>query len=574
MFTILSAVSLVTCMGLVAVAVRSEFVHDEVRWRHLDAVGEGYTKLRVLSDGAMLLVEIGRVRLSHGDAVVLRDRLEREGNEWSAVSQGRSVPWGRLWFGYRSAAEDGLSLAHDWNTLAASGWGWLLCVPSWLPAALCAILPAFWAWRYRRDPMDRRRDASRCRRCRYDLGGQDRTICPRCGTPVGAHMVRRPVSRLAVISAVSLMFGLMLGGLWVAEASSEGRWIPGLWYCGGGGRFGCGIQKAHLWVEIVEPTPAVNLADRSFTLLGVEFSRGQEKTGGAVLAGSKVLTTLVIPCWLPCAIAGVLPALWLRRCWRGPRARESAAPPDSRRRERAPHCQTCGYGLAGVNGPICPKCGTLVAGNAVRRPVTLAGLLLGASLAGCVAMAAVWAYGSVWGGPWYWGDNLHCGVTGGDIWIEMWGPAPPVNMADSSFTFLGVEYSRGQDKTGGAVLAGARVKTALSIPCWLPCATAAILPAVWLRRRQRERGAVRRGVLCPICDYDLTGNVSGICPECGTPLSGYLIWRAKYELVASAGEPPRCGKCHYNLRGNVSGVCPECGRPIRAELENGDMSES
>lgn len=26
--------------------------------------------------------------------------------------------------------------------------------------------------------------------------------------------------------------------------------------------------------------------------------------------------------------------------------------------------------------------------------------------------------------------------------------------------------------------------------------------------------------------------------------------------------PPHCQKCGYNLTGNVSGVCPECGRPI------------
>ena len=32
---------------------------------------------------------------------------------------------------------------------------------------------------------------------------------------------------------------------------------------------------------------------------------------------------------------------------------------------------------------------------------------------------------------------------------------------------------------------------------------------VWLRRRRLRRGH------CEHCGYDLTGNVSGVCPECG-----------------------------------------------------------
>jgi len=33
-----------------------------------------------------------------------------------------------------------------------------------------------------------------------------------------------------------------------------------------------------------------------------------------------------------------------------------------------------------------------------------------------------------------------------------------------------------------------------------------------LRRRKRHDSAIH----CEICDYNLTGNESGICPECGT----------------------------------------------------------
>ncbi|GMU37855.1 MAG: hypothetical protein KJ057_08950 [Phycisphaerae bacterium] len=29
----------------------------------------------------------------------------------------------------------------------------------------------------------------------------------------------------------------------------------------------------------------------------------------------------------------------------------------------------------------------------------------------------------------------------------------------------------------------------------------------------------QRGV-CVVCEYDLTGNVSGVCPECGTAIAG------------------------------------------------------
>lgn len=39
--------------------------------------------------------------------------------------------------------------------------------------------------------------------------------------------------------------------------------------------------------------------------------------------------------------------------------------------------------------------------------------------------------------------------------------------------------------------------------------TIAFIRGPWRRRRHRKRG------LCPRCGYDLTGNVSGTCPECG-----------------------------------------------------------
>lgn len=44
----------------------------------------------------------------------------------------------------------------------------------------------------------------------------------------------------------------------------------------------------------------------------------------------------------------------------------------------------------------------------------------------------------------------------------------------------------------------------------------AALPAIWFRSRRRRRATP--GV-CRTCRYNLTGNASGVCPECGTAVS-------------------------------------------------------
>lgn len=48
--------------------------------------------------------------------------------------------------------------------------------------------------------------------------------------------------------------------------------------------------------------------------------------------------------------------------------------------------------------------------------------------------------------------------------------------------------------------------------------------AIALRSVRNLRRLRRRGVQCIVCGYALTGNVSGVCPECGTP------FRDKHEM--------------------------------------------
>lgn len=49
----------------------------------------------------------------------------------------------------------------------------------------------------------------------------------------------------------------------------------------------------------------------------------------------------------------------------------------------------------------------------------------------------------------------------------------------------------------------------LAIPLWMPfVALSAMTVLLWRRRRSRPGH-------CPACGYNLTGNISGRCPECG-----------------------------------------------------------
>ena len=57
-----------------------------------------------------------------------------------------------------------------------------------------------------------------------------------------------------------------------------------------------------------------------------------------------------------------------------------------------------------------------------------------------------------------------------------------------------------------------------SIPLYLPaCVSGILLTGMLMLRWRANRKILRISMgMCPVCNYDLTGNVSGICPECGT----------------------------------------------------------
>jgi len=55
----------------------------------------------------------------------------------------------------------------------------------------------------------------------------------------------------------------------------------------------------------------------------------------------------------------------------------------------------------------------------------------------------------------------------------------------------------------------------LDLPHWFVAGVASVLPAAWLVKRKLSK---KKAGLCAGCGYSLTGNVSGVCPECGTKI--------------------------------------------------------
>jgi hypothetical protein len=86
------------------------------------------------------------------------------------------------------------------------------------------------------------------------------------------------------------------------------------------------------------------------------------------------------------------------------------------------------------------------------------------------------------------------------------------------FAWLGFAYD------GDMVYQGTHLGQQWYFPDWFVCLLLAILPVVWLRRWRRDR-RLRNVGHCRFCGYNLTGNVSGVCPECGKPIENVV--RAK-----------------------------------------------
>jgi hypothetical protein len=166
----------------------------------------------------------------------------------------------------------------------------------------------------------------------------------------------------------------------------------------------------------------------------------------------------------------------------------------------------------------------------VRRRSRTRRVLKWAGTAGCALILVTWTVslalrleGAVGGERWMLGFALDRGAVGAGL-----DSALPKGVVPERPTVLGLrllgwnvhaafaswsrQFSLPKIQSRASPFPGASYTRAV-VPLWVPFLVAALGTAIVWRRR-RDPASPR----CFRCGYNLTGNVSGRCPECGTPV--------------------------------------------------------
>jgi hypothetical protein len=110
-------------------------------------------------------------------------------------------------------------------------------------------------------------------------------------------------------------------------------------------------------------------------------------------------------------------------------------------------------------------------------------------------------------------------------------PAPRVIPPGDEFPpnvhlhLIGFGFTRHAEITGGRAFGAPvtfpvvrRLQYIIRLPLWAPVVLFGACPTIAFIRGPVRRWRRRRKGLCLACGYDLTGNVTGVCPECGVEI--------------------------------------------------------
>jgi hypothetical protein len=108
-------------------------------------------------------------------------------------------------------------------------------------------------------------------------------------------------------------------------------------------------------------------------------------------------------------------------------------------------------------------------------------------------------------------------------WDEAHASFEPLNFTSTkwgserlpTFVLTGIKHDAGKQFSGVLYMFDSTAESLLAIGCILGA-----YPAISFVRGPLSRRSRRRRGLCLKCGYNLAGNTSGVCPECGTPRTG------------------------------------------------------